>query len=258
MFSPLLYLLTNPLSRSLFYAMRTFLLFFFFGILVQNTLGKDLFSSDLERRIVTLEARQYADSDAFEERIRRLETHLPTQRRIEVSQSLEKDKPVADETAIGERIEKLDVALKQELANHLENLTSKFDALVEKLGAIENQIAKSQNPEVHQKIGEKYYYIENCDGHSWNGAHDTCALKNGHLATLQSEEEWKALAEHLRTDKNYWIDINDREDEDEFISSFTQTEPKFLKWGHDEPNNGGEHDFVEDCVELQGDRKSVV
>jgi len=100
---------------------------------------------------VTLEARQYADSDAFEERIRRLETHLPTQRRIEVSQSLEKDKPVADETAIGERIEKLDVALKQELANHLENLTSKFDALVEKLGAIENQIAKSQKPEVLQK-----------------------------------------------------------------------------------------------------------
>ncbi|XP_037708311.1 C-type lectin 37Db-like [Drosophila subpulchrella] len=201
-----------------------------------------MFSSDLERRLVTLEARQYADSDAFEERLRRLETHLPTQRRIEISQSLETDKPVADENAIGERIEKLEDALKLELADHLGNITSKFDALVEKL---------AESKVVYQKIGEKYYYIHNCVERSWTDAQLFCDQKNGHLATLQNEEEWEALAEHLKSDKNYWVDINDRDDE-EFISDFTQKKPKFLKWSDDEPNNGGEYEFIEDCVELQG------
>ncbi|XP_016963619.1 C-type lectin domain family 3 member A [Drosophila biarmipes] len=232
--------------------MRDFILIFLLGLLAQSTLGVALFPGDVERRLVTLEARQYADSDAFEERIRRLENHLPTQRRVEISRALEKNEPVANENAIGEKFDKLEVVLKQELADTLGKLTSKFEELVEKLTAIENKIANSPSIKTNLKIGEKYYYIEKDNEESWKEAKNSCAERKGHLATLENEEEWKALAEHLSSDNNYWIDVTDSEDEGDFQSDFKGMDAKFLKWSKGEPNNGGPEDYIEDCVELQG------
>ncbi|XP_017015076.2 conglutinin-like isoform X2 [Drosophila takahashii] len=243
--------------------MREFLIFILFGVLVEVTLGSGLSSNDLERRLVNLEARQFADNDALEERIQRLEIHLPIQRRIEISQSypvysspsLEQAEHVDNEKIIGEKFDKLEDGLKKELAEQLGKLILKFDEVIGKLAPIEKESSSSKRSEKFQKIGEKYYYIENDVQKDWSDAKDICSEMEGHLVTLQNEKEWKALAEHLSSDKNYWVDINDKGEEDEFISDFTEKEASFLKWREGEPNNAPDKPYYEDCVELRGDSK---
>ncbi|KAH8352063.1 hypothetical protein KR084_001572 [Drosophila pseudotakahashii] len=111
-----------------------------------------------------------------------------------------------------------------------------------------------------KKIGEKYYIIENDVQMDWTSAKTICSYTNGHLVSLQNEAEWKALIENLDSDKNYWVDINDREHETEFVSALTEKKASFLKWLEGEPNNGAnddddytDNDAMEDCVELRGD-----
>ncbi|XP_017015099.2 low affinity immunoglobulin epsilon Fc receptor-like [Drosophila takahashii] len=243
--------------------MSEFFKLFLFGVLVQITFGRGLqYTNDLERRLVTLEARQFADNDALEERIQRLEIHLPIQRRIsesnpvDSSPSLEQEH-VDNEKIIGDKFDKLEDGLKKELAEQLGKLTLKFDEIIGKLAPIEKESSSSKRSEKFQKIGEKYYYIENDVQKDWFDAKDVCSEMEGHLVTLQNEKEWKALAEHLSSDKNYWVDINDKDDENEFISDFTEKKASFLKWREGEPNNGGDDDDInfEDCVELRGDSK---
>ncbi|KAH8352064.1 hypothetical protein KR084_001571 [Drosophila pseudotakahashii] len=106
-----------------------------------------------------------------------------------------------------------------------------------------------------KKIGEKYYFIEDDVEVDWTSAKTICSYIDGHLVSLQNEAEWKALIENLDSDNNYWVDVNDNEDEGEFVSTLTEKKASFLKWREGEPNNGGSDDFIEDCVELQGDSK---
>nr|XP_017015057.2 C-type lectin domain family 3 member A-like isoform X2 [Drosophila takahashii] len=243
--------------------MRAFLIFILFGVLVEVTFGRGLYSSDLERRLVTLEARQFADNDAFEDRIRRLEIHLPIQRRLEISQSnpvdssssLEKKEHVDNEKIISDRLDKLEDGLKKEFADQLGNLTSKFEGLVEKLPLLENKVAFGKTGKKFKKIGEKYYIIENDVQVDRVSAKTICSYINGRLVSLQNEAEWKSLTENLNSDKNYWMDITDSEDEGKFLSDLTEKKASFLKWMEGEPNNGADNDFVEDCVEMRGDSK---
>ncbi|XP_062131315.1 accessory gland protein Acp29AB-like [Drosophila sulfurigaster albostrigata] len=152
-------------------------------------------------------------------------------------------------------------------SNTLENLTDSIDELRktvnEEFKSINREMSsrhvetipeklllleqKSQAPteQLFQKIGAKYYYIENSKTLNWFAAWHECLKMDAHLVSLQSEAERNALISKL-TESTYWIDVNDIETEGEYISLKTGEQAPFLKWDSGEPNNMQD----EDCVLL--------
>ncbi|XP_034098512.2 accessory gland protein Acp29AB-like [Drosophila albomicans] len=118
------------------------------------------------------------------------------------------------------------------------------ETIPEKLLLLEK---KSQAPteQLFQKIGAKYYYIENSKKLNWFTAWHECLKMDAHLVSLQSEDERNAIISQL-TASTYWIDVNDMETEGEYISLKTGEQAPFLKWHSGEPNNMQD----EDCVLL--------
>ncbi|KAH8398476.1 hypothetical protein KR215_006241, partial [Drosophila sulfurigaster] len=92
-----------------------------------------------------------------------------------------------------------------------------------------------------QKIGEKYYYIENEKKLSWSYALIACQKKGGYLTSIKNDNERLALALRLRRIP-YWVDVNDMETEGRYVSSKTRLEVKYFKWNSLEPSeNKGEN-----------------
>ncbi|XP_041674625.1 C-type lectin 37Db-like [Drosophila eugracilis] len=99
-----------------------------------------------------------------------------------------------------------------------------------------------------EKIGEKYYHIENKERLNWYEAVSRCRSMEANLISLQNEEEWKAITKQIRHYNKYWVDINDEATEGEYISESTGEEAPFLKWSVEEPNNSK---GVENCVQMR-------
>ncbi|XP_070070226.1 uncharacterized protein [Drosophila takahashii] len=57
---------------------------------------------------------------------------------------------------------------------------------------------------VFNKIGEKYYYIENDIFLDWYAARNRCRSLNASLVNIQNEQEWAMLTEELLPSFNYW------------------------------------------------------
>ncbi|XP_062142907.1 tetranectin-like protein [Drosophila sulfurigaster albostrigata] len=98
-----------------------------------------------------------------------------------------------------------------------------------------------------QKIGSKYYYIEESEEVNWFGALNKCRAIGGHLVSFENLNELNAVKRKLQTGKDYWIGIYDLADEGQFISVATGKMPTYFDWTSGEPNNLG---GVEDCGEL--------
>ncbi|XP_060667114.1 accessory gland protein Acp29AB-like [Drosophila nasuta] len=89
----------------------------------------------------------------------------------------------------------------------------------------------------YQKIGSKYYYIEESEEVNWFRAVNKCLILGGHLVNFQNQDEFNAVKGKLQANQDYWIDLNDLAKEGEFISVATGQKPKFLNWHIYEPNN---------------------
>ncbi|KRF98344.1 uncharacterized protein Dwil_GK27023 [Drosophila willistoni] len=96
-------------------------------------------------------------------------------------------------------------------------------------------------------IGLKYYHIENNEKLTWFSALQRCAKWGGHLVHLKSEEEWNLVTKKLESGHRYWVDFNDFETENTFISATTGEKLTFKKWYPGEPNDLNKKEF---CVEL--------
>lgn len=101
--------------------------------------------------------------------------------------------------------------------------------------------------EPFEKIGSKYYYIDEILALNWFDAVNQCTRLGGHLASLVTEDELKVISQKLKK-PFYWIDVNDLGKEGEYVSLRSGRNPKFLKWMSGEPNNARNE---EDCVELR-------
>ncbi|KAH8262742.1 hypothetical protein KR026_010733, partial [Drosophila bipectinata] len=99
--------------------------------------------------------------------------------------------------------------------------------------------------EPFEKIGFKYYYIEEKMRQSWHGSLQMCHRLGGHLVSLQNQEEIKAINGRLKEYTGYWIDVTDQFKDGEYISISTGWNASFLNWAKNEPSHGEEH-----CVEL--------
>ncbi|KAH8368554.1 hypothetical protein KR084_012903, partial [Drosophila pseudotakahashii] len=101
------------------------------------------------------------------------------------------------------------------------------------------------NPSRFEKIGSRYFYIENNYKVNWASAAAKCRKMGGYLASIKDQRELNALEAKL-SGANHWLGTNDREKEGQFVSEASGQKP-YLKWWPGEPNdlNGNE-----DCVEI--------
>lgn len=99
-----------------------------------------------------------------------------------------------------------------------------------------------------QKIGSKYYYIEQQQKINWFGAVHRCSEFGGHLISLDSQSELDAIIPHLDAKRFYWIDVNNLSEKEVYRSLTTGVRSKFLNWKRNEPNNARGN---ENCVHLQ-------
>ncbi|XP_062138065.1 accessory gland protein Acp29AB-like [Drosophila sulfurigaster albostrigata] len=97
-----------------------------------------------------------------------------------------------------------------------------------------------------EKIGEKYYYIENKQKLSWFSALIACQKMGGHLASLENDSESIEIGFRLSglPGTPYWVDVNDIVTEGKYMSSTTSLEVKYLKWKDSEPSDNNDQDCV--------------
>ncbi|XP_002133283.3 CD209 antigen-like protein B [Drosophila pseudoobscura] len=219
----------------------------------------------LQNRVESYEAKQPADTQS---RIAEMDKKLETLgRELEIQQELKKSSQQVDTLsplAEIEKNEKLEAGLEriqQELeksSKQMADTLSKIAQIDEKLYAQGRQIEiqqeltkithmRLQRLLVFEKIGSKYYYIERKIKMNWSDALHKCREMGAHLASLQSEDEIKALYRVLQPNQWYWIDLNDIKKDREFISATTGLPGTFFHWHENEPNN---KDNSEHCVEL--------
>ncbi|KRF99429.1 uncharacterized protein Dwil_GK27647 [Drosophila willistoni] len=64
-------------------------------------------------------------------------------------------------------------------------------------------------------------------------------FQRSHLASPQNEEELDGLSNLLKTSgNNYWLDVHNHVNQNEYISVTTGEKAKYLKWNNNEPNHG--------------------
>ncbi|KAH8352688.1 hypothetical protein KR084_005688, partial [Drosophila pseudotakahashii] len=102
-------------------------------------------------------------------------------------------------------------------------------------------------PPGFEKIGYRYFYVENNHHQNWFSASKTCIQMGGQLAVIQDEDELRVLRARIIHDTSYWLDINDLVNEGDYVSWTTGRRAPFLKWQSGEPNNAYSR---EHCVDL--------
>ncbi|XP_064538364.1 C-type lectin 37Db-like [Drosophila montana] len=141
----------------------------------------------------------------------------------------------------------------------MENITAlindKFDVI--------NKRFKFQNVprSPFEKIGSKYYYIEQKIMVSWFEAAHKCRQLGAQLINLRHHRDFDNITNHLENSNlaaseanRFWLDINDLSVEDQFQSLTTGINITFAYWEANQPD-----DFDnEDCVELRYKRKRFV
>uniref|UniRef100_A0A6P4F5N9 Lithostathine-1-alpha-like n=1 Tax=Drosophila rhopaloa TaxID=1041015 RepID=A0A6P4F5N9_DRORH len=95
-------------------------------------------------------------------------------------------------------------------------------------------------------VESRCFYIENNFKQTWINAEDTCRKMGGHLAAFQNQKEFNAVTAKLHYGIKYWLGINDREKEGEFVTA-SGNPPKYLTWAVGQPDN---YDDNENCVHI--------
>jgi len=100
---------------------------------------------------------------------------------------------------------------------------------------------------MQQCFVRKHFTIINIEK-TWDDAETYCRVMGGHLATFKNQEEFDSIKEQIDPSENYWVGINDRVKENEYVSVTFGQKVQFLDWGLGEPSDPGKK---EDCVELK-------
>ncbi|XP_044251215.1 accessory gland protein Acp29AB-like [Drosophila takahashii] len=100
-------------------------------------------------------------------------------------------------------------------------------------------------PPGFEKIGSRYFYIEEEVSKNWTDAQLFCREKGAYLAAIQDQKEFKDVTLKLQKDNRYWLGINDIENEGIYISDASGNVAPFLKWGLGDPDSMEKN---EDCI----------
>ncbi|XP_016980971.1 C-type lectin 37Db [Drosophila rhopaloa] len=131
----------------------------------------------------------------------------------------------------------------------MERILNAIDEAKEKLDGIQAKLEGNPEPDTpgFERIGSRYFFIEHEDRKSWTGAEIACRQKGGYLAAFQNQEEFDGIKEKLQI-AVYWLGINQKIKEGDFVSVASGKPATFLNWMLDEPFNYD--DIKEDCVLL--------
>jgi len=154
-------------------------------------------------------------------------------------------------------INKNDDSKKIDSQSKLENVERQLEVLQGKVETLERVSCKPSaglQSEKFQKIGIKYYYIEEHEWVNWFKAVHRCHEMGAHLISLQNDSEFQALKAKLNVDRNYWTDVNDLSLEGEYLSHTTGVKAPFLNWYPGLPNNLGNN---ENCIHLWDNQKTL-
>lgn len=143
------------------------------------------------------------------------------------------------ENKIQKQLETLDKKIEDLHRSNEIIIQTKFELLDKKLEDLSKmlEVKKSTVGKPFQKIGSKYYYIEQSENLSWFGAVNKCLRLGGHLANIKDQAEFNAIIAKLEPNKRYWIDINDLGTEGIFISGTTGLKATYLVWHPNNPDN---------------------
>lgn len=171
---------------------------------------------------------------------------IETTRTLEVLQSVENRLKNEDE-----KYDNLSRTLNNTLMTHIADITKSFAESFNKMKSEDlggtTIIRKNTPGKIFNKIGSKFYYIEQNEKVNWFEAVHKCLALGAHLVSIQSQVEMNGLLPQLKASENYWIDINDLGTEGNFLSIVNGLPPTFVNWHSGNPSNSNNN---EDCGEL--------
>ncbi|XP_034473792.1 C-type lectin 37Db-like [Drosophila innubila] len=167
-------------------------------------------------------------------------------------------RPVLDHAASLQNHINNDDSKKIDSQSKLEKVERQLEVLQGKVETLERVNCKPSaglQSKKFQKIGSKYYYIEENESVNWFRAVHRCHEMGAHLISLQNDNEFQALKAKLNVDRNYWTDVNDLSLEGEYLSHTTGFKAPFLNWyPSSNPDNKGGN---ENCVNLWNRQKTL-
>lgn len=140
------------------------------------------------------------------------------------------------------------ILLNETLAK-LDKLEMQQTRMESQLAAIIETLSRDKGiaPPKFERIGSRFFYIEQNSTLDWINAADACRAMGGYLAAIKNQEEFTILGARLKNGTHYWLGINDRITEGTYVSLATGTNTFFVKWAPEEPRNY--HEDV-DCTIL--------
>jgi len=121
------------------------------------------------------------------------------------------------------------------LESQLQAVQIKMDvqqtALLESL----SNVNKKSIPPNFKRIGSRFFDIESNVKLDWRSAENACRHVGGHLAIIQSDEEFAAINANLNRNYIYWLGINEPNNRSEFMTLDSGQRAPFLKWQPGEP-----------------------
>jgi len=106
-------------------------------------------------------------------------------------------------------------------------------------------------PPNFERISGRHFYIENNIKKNWSDAAETCRNMGGYLAAIENETEFEIINRKLLKNTEYWLGLNDKEKEGEFVSLASGKNERFLLWDAKQNNQNI------NCVQLLDEKMSV-
>ena len=98
-----------------------------------------------------------------------------------------------------------------------------------------------------------FYNVHNRTKRTWEDSRRTCIKKGQDLISISSEEEQKHIESKIMNKRaDYWIGLNDRMNESNFVWS-DGARLVYTNWASREPNNAGGQ-YEQDCGQLWSKR----
>uniref|UniRef100_A0A6P4ESB3 Accessory gland protein Acp29AB-like n=1 Tax=Drosophila rhopaloa TaxID=1041015 RepID=A0A6P4ESB3_DRORH len=101
---------------------------------------------------------------------------------------------------------------------------------------IEGERKRSVSLENFEKMGDRYFYIEQQHKRNWFAAVRACRDMGAQLAVIENQAEMNSIYEK-QTLGRYWLDISDLVKRGEFSSLTTGLKAPFINWRSDQPDN---------------------
>ncbi|XP_016956441.1 accessory gland protein Acp29AB-like [Drosophila biarmipes] len=168
--------------------------------------------------------------DAF--KLNETQTNLARiKEQLEAVQGTLKDISAADFKGRLTQIEDHQTALESQLKSVQIKMEAQQTALLESL----SKVNKKSIPPNFKRMGSRFFDIESNLKLDWKSAEDSCRQVGGHLAIIQSGEEFAAINANLDRTSIYWLGITEHANRTDFVSLNSDQLAPFLKWQPGEP-----------------------